>query len=119
MKPSVVRHLIVRRVWLAGIVVSGVGFLVQLAALRDGSVVSVQPIVTASLVVCLAITAWWDREPLGARAWGSIVAVVVGVSVFIEASSAHEAKSNVVATVPLLGWRRVIRHVHFRAPFGG
>ena len=103
MKPSVVRHLIVRRVWLAGIVVSGVGFLLQLVALRDGSVVAVQPIVTSALVVCLAITSWWDREPLGARAWVSIAAVLVGVSVFIEASSAHEAKSNVVASGPLLG----------------
>lgn len=103
MKPSVVRHLLVRRVWLAGIVVSGVGFLLQLAALRDGSVVVVQPIVTAALVVCLAVTAWWDHEPLGARAWGSIVAVVIGVAVFIEASSAHEAKTDVVSVGPLLG----------------
>jgi len=103
LKPSVVRHLLVRRVWLAGIVVSGVGFLLQLVALRDGSVVTVQPIVTSALVVCLAVTAWWDRAPLGRRAWGSIVAVVAGVAVFIEASSAHHAKSDVVAVGPLLG----------------
>jgi drug/metabolite transporter (DMT)-like permease len=102
LKPSLLRHLLVRRVWLIGMAVSGVGFLFQLLALRDGSVVTVQPIVTSALVVCLAVTAWLDREPLPARSWASIAAVVGGVAVFIEASSAHHAKSDVVAVAPLL-----------------
>ena len=91
MKPSLLRHLLVRRVWVAGVVVSAIGFVVQLLALRTGSVVTVQPIVTASLVVCLAVTAVWDREPLRARTWLAIAAVVVGVAVFIDTSSAHDA----------------------------
>ena len=102
LKPSIVRHLLVRRVWVAGIVVSGIGFLLQLFALRDGSVVAVQPIVTSALVVCLALTAWWDRSPLRLRSWASIFAVVAGVTVFIDASSAHDATSDVVSRAPLL-----------------
>jgi len=102
LKPSLLRHLLVRRVWLIGMGVSGVGFLFQLLALRDGSVVTVQPIVTSALVVCLAVTAWLDRAPLPKRSWASIAAVVGGVAVFIVASSAHHAKSDVVSVAPLL-----------------
>jgi drug/metabolite transporter (DMT)-like permease len=102
MRPSLLRHLLVRRVWLAGMVVSGVGFLVQLLALRNGPVVTVQPIVTSALVVCLAVTAWLDREPLPKRSWLSIAAVVAGVSVFIGASGASDAQSDVVSVAPLL-----------------
>lgn len=91
MKPSLVRLLAVRRVWVAGVVVSGIGFVLQLLALRTGSVVTVQPIITASLVVCLAVIAVWDRDPLPPRTWLAIAAVVAGVAVFIDASNAHEA----------------------------
>jgi hypothetical protein len=89
--PSLVGRLLSRPVWLAGAFVSGVGFLFQLDALRVGSVVTVQPIVTAGLVVCLAVTSWWDHEGLGLRAWVSVVGVVVGIAVFLQEGSAREA----------------------------
>jgi drug/metabolite transporter (DMT)-like permease len=91
LSPSMVGRLMFRKVWLAGIAISGVGFLLQLAALRSGALVVVQPIVTSALVVCLALTAWYDREPLGARVWGAIAAVVAGVALFLWAGTAHQA----------------------------
>ncbi|MCU1373860.1 MAG: rane protein, partial [Actinomycetia bacterium] len=102
MRASMVGRLLGRKIWLAGISVSGVGFLLQLAALRNGSLVVVQPIVTSALVVCLAVTAWYDRAPLGRRSWGGILAVVSGVAVFLWAGTAHQAVTRTLSTPALL-----------------
>ncbi|MCU1487379.1 MAG: hypothetical protein JWN67_4125 [Actinomycetia bacterium] len=102
LRASMLRRLLTRKVWLAGIAVSGVGFLAQLLALRTGALVVVQPIVTSALVVCLAITAWYDREPLGGRSWGAITAVVAGVAVFLLAGTAHQGATAALST-PALG----------------
>jgi drug/metabolite transporter (DMT)-like permease len=102
MRASMVSRLLVRKTWLAGISVSGVGFLLQLAALRNGSLVVVQPIVTSALVVCLAATAWYDRAPLGRRSWGAITAVVSGVAVFLWAGTAHQAVTRTLSAPAML-----------------
>jgi drug/metabolite transporter (DMT)-like permease len=102
LRASMVRRLLLRKSWLAGIAISGVGFLLQLVALRTGALVVVQPIVTSALVVCLALTSWYDREPLGSRVWGAIAAVVVGVALFLWAGTAHEAATTGVSTPALV-----------------
>jgi drug/metabolite transporter (DMT)-like permease len=90
---SVIQRLMFRRVWLAGVFVSGLGFLLQIAALHGGSVVLVSPIVTSALVVCLALTSWWDKEPLGRARWVAIGCVVVGISVFLELGHVGDVRS--------------------------
>jgi drug/metabolite transporter (DMT)-like permease len=107
-RASMVRRLLGRKIWVAGITVSGVGFLLQLAALRNGSLVVVQPIVTSALVVCLAATAWYDGAPLGRRSWGAIVAVVGGVAVFLWAGTAHQAVTRTLSTPALLAASAVL-----------
>jgi drug/metabolite transporter (DMT)-like permease len=102
LRASMLRRLLSRKVWLAGIAVSGVGFLAQLLALRTGALVVVQPIVTSALVVCLALTAWYDREPLGARTWAAVTAVVAGVAVFLWAGTAHQSATTALSS-PALG----------------
>jgi drug/metabolite transporter (DMT)-like permease len=102
MRASMLGRLLTRKVWLAGIGISGIGFLLQLAALRSGALVVVQPIVTSALVVCLAATAWYDRAPLGLRTWAAIAAVVAGVSVFLWAGTAHAAVPTTDVSGPAL-----------------
>lgn len=84
---STLTRLLQRPLWLGGVALSGVAFLFQIAALRVGAVVVVQPIVTASLVVCLWLTSWWRRTPLGANRWTAITAVVVGLFLFLRIAS--------------------------------
>ncbi len=86
---STLTKLLQRPLWLGGVALSGVAFLFQIAALRVGAVVVVQPIVTASLVVCLWLTSWWRRTPLGANRWTAITAVVLGLFLFLRIASPH------------------------------
>jgi hypothetical protein len=98
---STLAVLLQRPVWLAGVGASGVAFLLQIAALRVGAVVVVQPIVTASLVVCLALTSWWRRSPLGASRWMAIAAVVAGLFVFLRIAS---PRPSAVSHVSAVAW---------------
>jgi hypothetical protein len=84
---STLTNLLQRPLWLGGVALSGFAFLLQIAALRVGTVVVVQPIVTAALVVCLALTSWWRRSPLGANRWTAITVVVVGLFLFLRIAS--------------------------------
>ena len=99
---AILGHLVGRPVWLAGVAVSGVGFLLQLVALHHGSVVTVQPIVSTALVVCLAVTARCDRAPLGRRTWLTVLAVTAGVATFLEAGGTSQALTTTVAVAPLV-----------------
>jgi hypothetical protein len=94
---SVLVTLLQRPIWLAGVAASGVAFLVQLAALHVGTVVVVQPIVTSSLVVCLALTSWWRHCPLGAGRWMAIASVVFGLFVFLRIASPRASTAAHVA----------------------
>ena len=102
LRASLVARLLQRPLWLAGAAASGVGFVLQLLALRSGSLVTVAPIILTALVVCLALTAWLDHEPLGAGRWAAIVAVVGGIALFLVASSARHAATTTVAGLPLV-----------------
>lgn len=74
-----------RPVWIAGIVASGAGFVLQAAALRHGSLVVVQPLLTSALVFALALVALSTRRGLSRREWTAVVAVVCGVSAVLVA----------------------------------
>ncbi|MDQ1596791.1 MAG: hypothetical protein QOI70_215 [Microbacteriaceae bacterium] len=97
----VISHLAAKPIWLVGVAVSGIGFLLQLGALDHGSVVTVQPIVGTALIVCLAITAWSDRAPLGWRTWRAVIAVAGGVALFLTAGNTSRAGTTIVAPRPL------------------
>jgi hypothetical protein len=91
---STLTGLLQRPLWLAGVGLSGTAFLLQIAALRVGTVVVVQPIVTAALVVCLALTSWWRRSRLGADRWTAISAVVIGLFLFLRIASPRPSGSG-------------------------
>jgi len=74
-----------RPIWLAGIAASGAGVVLQAAALRQGSLVVVQPLLTSALVFALALVALSTRRGLSPREWIAVVAVVCGVSALLVA----------------------------------
>src|SRR3954452_4808211 len=102
---GLVRRLLGRPAWLAAQGVSVVGVLLQAAALRVGSVVLVQPLLSLGLVFSLALGAVVDRRhpgrPLpGSVQWLAAGSVAAGLAVFL-AGASPSAGSAAAALVPL------------------
>ena len=77
-----------RPAWLAAQAAGGLGVLLHAAALRNGPVSLVQPLLASGLVFALALGAWVDRRrpgrPRPSRAqWLAAVAVAVGLTTFL------------------------------------
>ena len=72
-----------RPVWLAGVLVTVVGGLLQMVALSRGPLVQIQPIFTLSLVFALPFGAWLTDQRVGRREVGGAVLVVAGLAVFL------------------------------------
>lgn len=72
-----------RPVWLAGVVASLLGFGLQAVALEQGSLVLVQPVLTTSLVFALVLVVAFSDERMSWVEWASLIAVLIGLSVFL------------------------------------
>ena len=83
LRPSLLARLLRRPVWLLGVGASGLGFALQAAALRHGSLVVVQPVMASSLIFALALVALWTRNRFDPAEWAAITAVVAGVAAFL------------------------------------
>lgn len=77
--PRLLLVLMSHPVWLAGIASMIVGNLLQAAALGQGSLAVVEPILTTSLLFALPLSAAWRRERLAARDWLGAVFVTGGI----------------------------------------
>ena len=105
-RPSILIRLVRRPLWVSGLVLNVVGFALQAAALRHGSLVVVQPLLTTSLLFTLLIIAAWTRSPINREQWTAILLVVLGLSIFLgvamKASDVPAATpSNAARAVPL------------------
>jgi drug/metabolite transporter (DMT)-like permease len=67
--------------WLAGLASDGVGYGLQAAALGLGSLLIVQPVITAGILFALPVSAWWAGRHLtrGDFAWACTLAVALTV----------------------------------------
>lgn len=105
---GLVRRLLGRPAWLAAQGVSVVGVLLQGAALRTGSVVLVQPLMSLGLVFSLALGAGVDRRHPGRRLpgrveWLAAAAVAAGLAGFLlGASPAAGAGAAPLVAITLL-----------------
>lgn len=79
-----------RPLWLLGIAAEIGGFALQVVALGHGSLVVVQPIITISLLFTIALSGLWARNPVRARDWAAVVAVVVALAAFLVAAHPGE-----------------------------
>lgn len=96
-----IRDLLGSPVWFAGIMAVFAGFLLQAAALGDGRLAVVEPILAAELPITLLLAAAVFRVRLGVREWGSAIAMTValaGLLWFLSPTPGH------AATVGLLTW---------------
>lgn len=70
-------------VWIAGIVVDGLAFVAQAAALGIGSLAVVQPLLVASVVFALPLGAWLTDQSVGRRDVVAALALLAGLGAFI------------------------------------
>lgn len=86
MRLGLVAHLVKQPLWLLGNVSGLAGFVLQLLALRTGSLALVQPLLVIGLVFALAGGAALDKRWLTGRQWLWTVLTVGGLVVFLIAS---------------------------------
>jgi drug/metabolite transporter (DMT)-like permease len=87
-------------VWLFGVVMSGLGFAAQAAALGVGRLVVVQPLLVTSIVFALPFGARYTGQRVGKREIIGAVAVTVGIAAFLIISNPSEGRDD----APVVEW---------------
>jgi drug/metabolite transporter (DMT)-like permease len=100
-RPGLLLRLIRKPMWLLGIAGDVGGLALQAAALRRGSLVVVQPVLTTSLLFTLALTAAWSHQPISRPEWGALIMILAGLSLFLVAAKPPD---QATASADLRGW---------------
>jgi drug/metabolite transporter (DMT)-like permease len=98
-RPGLLVRVARQPVWLAGVVAEIAGFSLQVVALRRGSLVVVQPLLTTSLLFTVALAGAWTRQEVRASEWLAVVAVVGGLAVFLAVATPSERSSGLADPV--------------------
>lgn len=109
-RPGLLIRVARQPLWLLGVAAEISAFVVQVGALRHGSLVVVQPLITTSLIFAIAITASWEQQTVAPRDWLAVVAVVAGLGAFLviaapsdRSSGSADAVAWVATGVSMLG----------------
>jgi drug/metabolite transporter (DMT)-like permease len=93
-RPGLLFRVARQPIWLLGVVAEIAGFVLQVIALRHGSLVVVQPLLTTSLLFTIALAGRWTRNPVTGSEWAAIVAVVAGLALFLVVAHPSEQSSG-------------------------
>lgn len=94
LSPRLLVELAHHKVWVGGIVAMLVGDGLQAAALGIGSLAVVEPILTASLLFALPLSAAWRRERLQRTEWAGAVMVSAGLGVVLGVGSPTDGRAD-------------------------
>jgi drug/metabolite transporter (DMT)-like permease len=85
-----------QRAWLVGVAAEIAAFVLQVIALRHGSLVLVQPLITTSLLFTVALAGAWTHQGVQVRGWewAAVIAVVAGLSLFLGVASPSKQSSG-------------------------
>jgi drug/metabolite transporter (DMT)-like permease len=83
LSPRLLVELAHHRIWVGGIIAMLIGDGLQAAALGVGSLAVVEPVLTASLLFALPISAAWRRERLQRSEWVGAVMVSAGLGLVL------------------------------------
>jgi drug/metabolite transporter (DMT)-like permease len=100
-RPALLLRVVRHPLWVAGVVAEIGGFITQVVALRKGSLVIVQPLITTSLLFTVALVARWNRQTVTQRDWVAVAGVAVGLAAFLIIASPSEHSSG---TAPADQW---------------
>jgi len=101
LSPRLLLDLVRKPLWVAGIVVMVIGQLLGAAALGQGSLALVEPLLAANLLFALSVSALWRRHRLGAREWGGALLLIAGLAGFLLAADPGDGPGG---RVPWYGW---------------
>ncbi len=103
-RPSLLLRLARRRRWLAGLALTLIAWPLQLVALSLAPITVVQPALTVSLLILLAVARTRLHERVGPVEVVGALAIVVGVTAIVLAAPRHDGMDPeaVRAAVPLL-----------------
>jgi drug/metabolite transporter (DMT)-like permease len=93
-RPGLLVRVIRQPMWLLGVAAEIAGFVFQLIALRHGSLVVVQPLLTTSLLFTIALVGTWTRQGVTASEWAALIAVVAGLALFMVVASPSDLSSG-------------------------
>lgn len=100
--------------WIAGFVLGGLGFVLQVLALADAPFVVVQPALAAGLVVLLALGARMLGEQVGLAEVVGVAGIVGGIVLLAVGAPAHsETVRSVASAVSVLSILGVLAVVPF------
>lgn len=89
-----------RPVWLAGIASDGLGFVAQAAALANGRLAVVQPLLVSSVVFALPFGVWLSGHHARRSDFAAAALVVVALIAFLTIASPSGGRSE----APIRGW---------------
>jgi hypothetical protein len=84
---GLVRHMIQRPVWLAGVVIMTLAYVLQAVALHLGTLDRVQPLMVSELVILVVILRLWYSTALRARDLFFAFATATGLGLFLAFSA--------------------------------
>src|SRR3954451_7443859 len=94
LSPRLLLELAHHRLWLGGIAAMMVGNGLQAWALGSGSLAVVEPVLTASLLFALPMSAAWQRERLRRRDWAGALMVSAGLGLFLGVGSPSVGRAD-------------------------
>jgi len=104
LSPRLILDLVHHKMWLAGLATVTLSFILQAAALANGSLSLVQPIVVLELPLTLLLASLVYHQSLHRREWGAIALMTAGLGVLVVSLVPHGGKaSHVKALVWVVG----------------
>jgi drug/metabolite transporter (DMT)-like permease len=83
---DLLRHLVTRPIWLAGLTAAVGTLILQALALSSGELVLVQPLLIAGLLFALPLSVVLERRRPSLQEWGWAAALVAGLVTFLVAA---------------------------------
>lgn len=103
LKPGFLARLAHKPVWLAGVGADALGYATQAAALGVGRLVSVQPLLVASVVFALPLGAKFTRQHIGRREILGATAVCAGLVIFKLVATPYGGQNDATAAAWIVG----------------
>lgn len=97
---GVLLRLARRPLWLVGFAAVIVSISLQAAALGLGRLVLIEPVLSSSLLVALALSAWADHRRMRPGEWAAAIATFAGLAAFLIASQPSGGRAT-AGTLPL------------------
>lgn len=98
LSPFLLLTLLRRPMWLAGIAAMAAGQALGAAALGEGSLTVIEPLLASNLLFALPLAAAWRRSRPGRREYMGAAMLIVGLAAFVAAAGPSRIQNGPVAS---------------------